>query len=67
MKIAGPLSVKFGSFISCIAVPNNATEAASYFGVAQRIFLGIILSWALRVAARGLERAATPVEATVAA
>jgi Protein of unknown function (DUF998) len=42
-------------------------SGAAYFGVAQRIFLAIILSWALIVAAHGLERATTPAEATVAA
>jgi hypothetical protein len=42
-------------------------SGAAYFGVAQRIFLGIILSWALTAATHGLERATTPVEATVAA
>jgi hypothetical protein len=39
----------------------------AYFGVAQRIFLAIILSWALMVSIRGLDRARTPVEAAVAA
>ena len=42
-------------------------SGAAYFGVAQRIFLAIILSWALTVAAHGLERATTPVKATVTA
>jgi hypothetical protein len=42
-------------------------SGAAPFGVAQRIFLGIILSWAVTTATRGLERATTPVEATVAA
>lgn len=42
-------------------------SGAAHFGVAQRIFLGIILSWAVTTATRGLERATTPVEATVAA
>jgi Protein of unknown function (DUF998) len=42
-------------------------SGAAYFGVAQRIFLGIILSWALTVATHGLEPATTPVEATVTA
>jgi hypothetical protein len=42
-------------------------SGAAYFGVAQRIFLAIILSWALTTATRGLERATTSVEATVAA
>lgn len=42
-------------------------SGAAYFGVAQRIFLGIILSWALTTATRGLERVTTPVEATAAA
>ena len=42
-------------------------SGAAYFGVAQRIFLAIILSWALTVAAHRLERATAPVEASVAA
>jgi hypothetical protein len=42
-------------------------SGAAHFGVAQRIFLGIILSWAVTTATRGLERATAPVEATVAA
>jgi hypothetical protein len=42
-------------------------SGAAYFGVAQRIFLAIILSWALTVATRGLERETAPLEATVAA
>jgi hypothetical protein len=42
-------------------------SGAGYFGVAQRIFLGIILGWALTVANHGREPATTPVEASVAA
>jgi hypothetical protein len=42
-------------------------SGTAYFGVAQRIFLGIVLSWALTTAARGLGRVRTPVKATVAA
>jgi hypothetical protein len=42
-------------------------SGAAYFSVAQRIFLGIILGWALTAATRGLERVPSPVEATVAA
>jgi hypothetical protein len=42
-------------------------SGAAYFGVAQRIFLGITLAWALTVAARGLERVPTPTEATAGA
>ena len=42
-------------------------SGAAYFGVAQRIFLAIIISWALTVTAHRLERATPPVEATVAA
>ncbi len=43
-------------------------SGAAYFGVAQRIFLGIILSWALTVATHGLEHTtAARVEATVGA
>jgi hypothetical protein len=42
-------------------------SGAAYFGVAQRIFLTIILSWALTTAIRGLETAAAPVEAPVPA
>ena len=42
-------------------------SGAAYFGVAQRIFLTIILSWALTISICGLETAATPVEATVPA
>ncbi|HZR94085.1 MAG TPA: DUF998 domain-containing protein [Gaiellaceae bacterium] len=42
-------------------------SGAAYFGVAQRIFLGIVLSWALTVATHGRERATTAAEAPVAA
>ena len=42
-------------------------SGAAYFGVAQRIFLTIILSWAITVAIRGVERATAPIEATVPA
>ncbi len=42
-------------------------SGAAYFGVAQRVFLAIILSWALAVAARGLNREAAPTEVAVAA
>jgi Protein of unknown function (DUF998) len=42
-------------------------SGAAHFGVAQRIFLAIILSWALTTATRGLERVTTPAEATAAA
>lgn len=42
-------------------------SGAAYFGVAQRLFLGIILSWALTVATRGLERETATLEVTVAA
>jgi cytochrome b561 len=37
-------------------------SGAAYFGVAQRIFLAIIQSWALTVCARGMERATAPAE-----
>jgi hypothetical protein len=39
-------------------------SGAAYFGVAQRIFLAIIISWALTVSVRGVERAQAPAEAT---
>jgi hypothetical protein len=39
-------------------------SGAAYFGIAQRIFLTIILSWALAVAISGLERTTAAVEAT---
>jgi uncharacterized ion transporter superfamily protein YfcC len=42
-------------------------SGAAYFGVAQRIFLAIVLSWALVVSIRGLETVTTPGEAAVAA
>jgi hypothetical protein len=42
-------------------------SGAAYFGVAQRIFLTIVLSWALTVSTRGLETSAAPVEASVPA
>lgn len=42
-------------------------SGAAYFGVAQRIFLTIILSWALTISVRSLETAATLVETTVPA
>jgi uncharacterized protein DUF998 len=42
-------------------------SGTAYFGVAQRIFLTIILSWALTISICGLETAATPVETTVPA
>ncbi len=42
-------------------------SGAAYFGVAQRIFLAIILSWALTVASRGLEQKAAAGEASAAA
>jgi hypothetical protein len=41
-------------------------SGSAYFGVAQRIFLAIILSWALTVSARGLEPEAAPLEAAAA-
>lgn len=44
-----------------------AASGAAYFGVAQRIFLATILSWALTVSTRGLEPATTPVDAPAAA
>jgi O-antigen/teichoic acid export membrane protein len=40
-------------------------SGAAYFGLAQRIFLAIILSWALTVATHGLDRATALLEATV--
>lgn len=40
-------------------------SGAAYFGVAQRAFLAVILSWALTVAIRGLERASASAEAIV--
>jgi hypothetical protein len=42
-------------------------SGAAYFGVAQRVFLGIILSWAITVTIRGAEWAAAPAELTAAA
>jgi hypothetical protein len=36
-------------------------SGSAYFGVAQRVFLGIILGWALTVALRGAEPASTAV------
>jgi hypothetical protein len=42
-------------------------SGAAYFGVGQRVFLGIILSWALTSATRGLATETAPFEATVAA
>jgi len=42
-------------------------SGAAYFGVAQRIFLGIILSWALTIAIRGLDPATPTVEAPAVA
>jgi hypothetical protein len=42
-------------------------SGAAYFGVAQRVFLAILLSWALTVAARGLEPATSPAAASVTA
>jgi hypothetical protein len=54
----------FGAVGGFFLIP---VSGAAYFGVAQRIFLAIILSWALTVATRGLERQAAPLEATVAA
>lgn len=42
-------------------------SGAAYFGVAQRIFLAIILSWALAVARRGVEQETASPEATLAA
>jgi hypothetical protein len=39
----------------------------AYFGAAQRIFLAIVLGWALTVSARGMDAARTPVEAAAAA
>jgi hypothetical protein len=41
-------------------------SGAAYFGVAQRAFLAIILSWALTVAANGVEPATAPAGASVA-
>jgi hypothetical membrane protein len=40
---------------------------SAYFGVAQRIFLGIILSWALAVSIRGAEPASASTQATARA
>jgi hypothetical protein len=40
---------------------------SAYFGVAQRIFLGIVLSWALTASIRGVEPAHAAAEATAAA
>jgi hypothetical protein len=42
-------------------------SGAAYFGAAQRVFLGIILTWALTAATRGLDPETAPFEATVAA
>lgn len=42
-------------------------SGGAYFGVAQRIFLAIILSWALTVSIRGLEPATAATDATVVA
>jgi uncharacterized protein DUF998 len=42
-------------------------SGAADFGVAQRIFLAIILSWELTVSIHGLERVTTPAEATMPA
>jgi small-conductance mechanosensitive channel len=42
-------------------------SGAAYFGVAQRVFLAIILSWALTVAIRGLEPVPAQLEARAAA
>jgi hypothetical protein len=39
-------------------------SGAAYFGVAQRIFLAVVLSWAVTVSVRGLETASTSVPAT---
>jgi hypothetical protein len=39
----------------------------AYFGVAQRIFLAIVLSWTLTAAAQGLREATTPFEVAAAA
>jgi flagellar biosynthesis protein FliR len=39
-------------------------SGAAYFGVAQRIFLAVVLSWAVTVSVRGLETAGTSVPAT---
>lgn len=42
-------------------------SGAAYFGVAQRVFLAIILGWALTVSSYGMEAVTTQAEATAAA
>jgi hypothetical protein len=42
-------------------------SGSAYFGVAQRIVLAIILSWALTVSMRGVETTTVPAEASVTA
>lgn len=42
-------------------------SGSAYFGVAQRVFLAIILSWALTVSMRGVETTTVPAEATATA
>ena len=41
-------------------------SGSAHFGVAQRIFLALVLSWALTTSIRGVETRTAPVEATVA-
>jgi Protein of unknown function (DUF998) len=55
---------------ACVAVASFfliPISGAAYFGVAQRIFLTIVLSWALTASIRGLEASAASVEASVPA
>lgn len=42
-------------------------SGSAHFGVAQRIFLAIVLSWALTISIRGMETRTASVRATVAA
>jgi hypothetical protein len=42
-------------------------SGAAYFGVAQRVFLAILLGWALTIAARGVEPVTAPAAAGAAA
>lgn len=58
--LVGALAAVGGFFLIPVSGP-------AYFGVAQRIFLAIILGWALTVAIHGMQRAKAPVEATVPA
>jgi len=48
-------------------VSRALVRGSAYFGLAQRVFLAIILSWALVVSIRGVETTTVPVEATVTA